>query len=63
MKFKFFPRYINNKLPYTQDFGNLIFEENYWDDYGFQTTFEAYCPQKDGSIVHLGTVNIAKKSI
>ncbi|TLQ07975.1 ATP-binding cassette domain-containing protein [Lactococcus cremoris] len=61
MKFKFFARYIRKKLSYTQDFGNLFFEENYWDDHGFQTTFEAYCPQKDGSIVYLGTVNIAKK--
>ena len=61
MKFKFFARYINNKLSYTQDFGNLFFEENYWDDHNFRTTFEAYCPQKDGSIVHLGTVNIARK--
>lgn len=61
MKFKFFARYINKKLSYTQDFENLFFEENYWDDYGFRTTFEAYCPQKDGSIVYLGTVNIARK--
>ena len=62
MKFKLFSRYINHKLSYTKDFGNLFFEENYWDDYGFKTTFEAYCPQKDGSIVYLGTVNIARKT-
>ena len=61
MKFKFFTRYINRKLSYIQDFGKLFFEINNWDDYGFRTTFEAYCPQNDGSLEYLGTVNIARK--
>ncbi|WP_148148897.1 AAA family ATPase [Streptococcus thermophilus] len=61
VKFKKFERYINQSKDYSAYFGYIFLEQNYWDDYGFETLFEVYIPDKDGKLKEIGSISIAPK--
>ena len=62
MNYKFFDRYIDKKKLYPEFEGYLFFEQNYWNDMGFETLFEVYKPEKNGMLKKLGSMHIAKES-
>lgn len=59
IKFKKFERYINKSKDYSDYFGYIFLEQNFWDDYGFETLFEVYIPDKDGKLKKIGSISIA----
>ncbi|CAI3475579.1 ATP-binding protein [Enterococcus cecorum] len=60
MKYKFFKRYIDRSESYDEFKNFIFFEQNFWDDYGYRTTFESYKVTENGKLIKLGSVNIAK---
>lgn len=63
MRFKLSRKYLNkNKIIDENTY--LIFEENSWDDYGYNTVFEAYYRDKSSGLpIHFGNISIADLSI
>ena len=61
IKFKKFERYINHSKDYSKYLGYIFLEQNFWDDYGFETLFEVYTPNKDGRLKEIGSISIAPK--
>lgn len=61
IKFKKFERYINQSKDYSEYLGYIFLEQNFWDDYGFETLFEVYIPDKDGKLKEIGSIRIASK--
>lgn len=60
MKYKFFKRYIDSSASYKEFQDFLFFEQNYWDDYGFETVFEVYKPDDNGKVEKIGSIGIAR---
>lgn len=63
MRFKVSKKYLNkNKIIDKNTY--LIFEENSWDDFGYNTVFEAYYRDKNSGLpIHFGNISIADLSI
>jgi hypothetical protein len=59
MKYKFFSRYIDKTVSYKSYKDFLFFEQNYWNDYNYETIFEVYKPLDSGKLIKLGSINIA----
>ena len=57
MKIEVDSRYTDKQIVF-QDKG-LILEQNYWNDYGYETTFEVYYHSKSKRATHIGVIQIA----